>query len=403
MTKLQLLEVRAGEIRIRLADIAGADLTDESRSELELLRTEYTDVERRMGALRISDTPSTPTSTDTSEGREFRGLLTRANAGAIFDSVVNHNPIAGETAELQQHYGLAGNMVPLALLARNLPEDGLETRAAGVTNAPADVGQNQQSIIPYVFPDSVGVFLGVDMPTVGVGETVFPVLTTAPDVHTPAEHAAAADTQHTFSADVLSPSRLQAAFLYSREDRARFAGMDAALRENLSMGLSDALDDEILTGTNGLFTGTILDNNNVSAVTTYALYRNQFVYGRVDGRYASMTGDLRIVMGADTYAHAAAQYRGNNDNTDALMSMTDAAAGVRVSAHVPATASSKQNAVIRLGMRRDMVVPTWEGVTLIPDEITQAAKGQIMVTAVMLHAVKVLRKGGFYKQQTQHA
>ena len=64
---------------------------------------------------------------------------------------------------------------------------------------------------------------------------------------------------------------------------------------------------------------------------------------------------------------------------------------------------NKQNVVIRLGSRRDMVAPIWEGVTLIPDEITKAANGQIVVTAVMLYSVKLLRAAGFYKQQTQHA
>ena len=77
--------------------------------------------------------------------------------------------------------------------------------------------------------------------------------------------------------------------------------------------------------------------------------------------------------------------------------------GVKVSAHVPAAAGSKQNAVIRLGMNRDMVAPIWENVALIPDEVTLAKKGQIVITAVMLHAVKVLRADGFYKQQAQHA
>ena len=43
--------------------------------------------------------------------------------------------------------------------------------------------------------------------------------------------------------------------------------------------------------------------------------------------------------------------------------------------------------MIPLGSRRDMVAPIWEGITLIPDEITKAANGQIVVTAVMLHAV----------------
>ena len=53
--------------------------------------------------------------------------------------------------------------------------------------------------------------------------------------------------------------------------------------------------------------------------------------------------------------------------------------GVRVSAHVTNPSSERQNNIIRLGMRRDMVAPIWEGVTLIPDEVTLAANGQIKV------------------------
>ena len=56
------------------------------------------------------------------------------------------------------------------------------------------------------------------------------------------------------------------------------------------------------------------------------------------------------------------------------------------------------------GMARDMVAPLWEGVTLIPDEVTLAGAGpDQVITAVMLHAVKILRSDGFYKQETQHA
>ena len=78
--------------------------------------------------------------------------------------------------------------------------------------------------------------------------------------------------------------------------------------------------------------GTNLANHNVTTLTTYALYREQFAYGRVDGKYASVAEDLRIVMGGDTYAHASSQYRGNNDNMDALMSLMAATGGVKVSA-----------------------------------------------------------------------
>ena len=138
--------------------------------------------------------------------------------------------------------------------------------------------------------------------------------------------------------------------------------------------------------------------------TTYASYRSQFGYGRVDGTYAGSVGDIRMVVGAATYGHMAAQFRSANaGDRAAVEDLMDATGGVKVSAHVPAVSANKQNAVIRLGMRRDMVAPIWDGVTLIPDEVTKAANGQIVVTAVMLHAVKLLRAGGFYKQQAQHA
>ena len=87
----------------------------------------------------------------------------------------------------------------------------------------------------------------------------------------------------------------------------------------------------------------------------------------------------------------------------ALDRLTEITGGVRVSAHVPAVASNRQNALIRLGNRPDMVAPVWGQVTLIPDEVTKADRGQIQLTAVLMHAVKILRAGGFYKQQSQHA
>ena len=402
MTNLQRLQLRASEIRSRLAELGGADITDETRSEIGTLRTEYQDVETRSQALMLAEDEPVVTRTDDLETRELRDLERRSNVGELFDSVLDQRQIDGALRELQQHHRLSANQIPLALIRGDDGGD-LETRAAGVTPAPANVGQNQSNIVPYVFPASVGAFLGIDMPTVPVGEAVYPVLTSELDVHTPAENAVAEETAGTFSADVLSPSRIQAAFEYSREDRARFAGMDSALRENLNEGLTAGLDKQIVSGTNGLLTGTNLANHDATAITTFDGYISEFGYGRVDGRYASATGEIRAVMGSASYAHAGKTYRNNSVDRTALDRLMELVGGVRVSAHVPAEASNKQNAIIRRGMRRDMVAPIWEGITLIPDEITKAENGQIVITAVMLHAVKILRAGGFYKQQTQHA
>ena len=404
-TKLAIEQSENREALNKLLNLT--DLSAEQRAERERLTTRLQAIEPELRAVlvaeaaddeaikaEVDDDPNREDD-ETPEAVEMRALIKRSNMGAVMKASLEHRATTGAEAELQKHFRLDTNQIPLAMLRQ-------EHRA--VTPAPANVGTNQAAIIPGVFPQSAAAFLGVDLPTVAVGEAVYPVLTKNAEVKTPAENADAADTTGSFSAEVLSPARLQAAFFYSREDRARFAGMDAALRMNLSDALSDGLDRQILVGTKGLLTGTNLPNHNVSAVTSYALYRSQLAYGRVDGTYASSVGDVRVLAGSETYAHASGMFRSNNaGDRAALEDLMAVTGGVRVSAHVPDAASNKQNAIVRLGMRRDMVAPIWEGVTLIFDEVTKAAGGQIVLTAVMLYAVQILRADGFYKQQTQHA
>ena len=225
MTNAQKLALRASEIRTRLSELAGVEeITEEQRSEIVELRVEYGEVETRAQAAIIADDEPKPTETST-EARELAELIEGSSIGAIFASTLEHRQTDGPTAELQTELGLSANQIPLALLR----DRDAEHRATGVTPAPTNVGATQGAIIPAVFPDSVAAFIGVDTPTVSVGESVFPVLSTSADVGAPAENASQDETAGAFSADVLSPSRLQASFFYSREDRARFMGMDSAV------------------------------------------------------------------------------------------------------------------------------------------------------------------------------
>lgn len=173
----------------------------------------------------------------------------------MFASAVYDSQIDGATKELQDHLGVPGNVVPLALLRSN------------------------QEIETAVFPMSVHAFLGIPTPTVPTGD-VFPVLSTSATVRTPGADAG-------FLFENLTPKRLQASFYFSRGARARFADMDNALRMNLAEALSDKLDQQIVNGTDGLFNGTNLPNNAATAVSTFASYKSQFAYGRVDGQWAA--------------------------------------------------------------------------------------------------------------------
>ena len=58
---------------MRLSEIAGAELTDETRGELDTLRAEYQDLEKRADACRMAGdaSPDIPATVETSEGREY--------------------------------------------------------------------------------------------------------------------------------------------------------------------------------------------------------------------------------------------------------------------------------------------------------------------------------------------
>lgn len=337
-----------------------------------------------------------PAGEQDSEARERAALVERANLGAIFAAAVENRHTEGAEAEVQAAFGIGSNAVPLDML--RLP---VESRAVTPGLASGSVAQSQGAILPPVFASGDASFLGVAMPTVPAGTATYPVLTTRPTVGGPhTDSTAVAETTGAFSAVQLEPSRLQASFFWRRVDAARFRGMADSLRAALSAGLSEAMDSKIV--------GQIItDTTKVAAsgsADSFASYRKRFVYDRLDGRHASAEGELRIVAGASTVAHMSGLYRGNTADDSAIDSIRRIAGGVRVSAHIPAVASNKQLALVRVGSRTgEAVAPTWEGVTLIRDEVTKAGTGEIALTAVMLAAWKVVRASGFAQVETQHA
>ena len=386
MTEKQKVEVRLSEVKKGLNELGNKpDLSDEDRTEFDGLKKEYGNLEVRYQALTISEgEPEKKETKGTPEAIERKELESRCSVGSIFTSVMEHRATEGAERELQTELGLTDNQIPLCLI---------EHRA--ITPAPTNTGQMQSSIVPAVFPMGAAAFLGVDMPTVPVGDSVFPVLTNNVPAADFAEAANVGETTGAFTAEVLTARRIQASFFYSREDRARFAGMDEALRMNLNDALSSGLDKYILTKTN---LGLLAFGTDPTAGTEedFASYR-EAIFGQVDGRYAMTAMDVCTLVGGDTYAHMALEYRGNNADDSALDSLNRVSGGVRVSAHVAAkTNANVQEAVVARGKQyRHAVAPIWEGVSLIPDEVTKAATGEIVLTAVMLMNFKIIREAGY--------
>ena len=406
MTDLQQLILRASEMKGRLAELGGvAEPTEEHIQEIDSLRNEYRGNEARQRALMLSgdDVPDPIETRDNAEGRDLRRLLVRANMGQMVDNIIARNAHSGAEAEIAAHYGLGGNQIPVTML-RNWESQPLQTRAAVVV--PTDVAAMENQSLDYVFPMSVASFLGIDQPTVPVGDSVWPVITTPPMVAAPAEGATVAETDGIITSEVLQPGRLQASYRYSRESAYRFGMLETDLRESLSMGIMDGLDAQIVAGTNGLLgTGGLTARAGDAAnEATFPTYR-ELVYDAmtVDGKYAGGGDDIRLAIGPATYAHAGATYRTANSDISALENLMMATAGVRVSAHIPVPATNDQDVIVRKGARRAMVAPLWMGLDIIYDEITSAATGHVILTAVALFAVKILRDADFVRRVIQVA
>ena len=123
--------------------------------------------------------------------------------------------------------------------------------------------------------------------------------------------------------------------------------MGESLRQALNEALSESLDVQIVSGANGLLGGENLDAHAQAAVDTFSTYVSKFGFSRVDGRYAPTAKAVKVLMGAATYAHAGSVYRGDQSQESAVDRLMTITGGVRVSAHVPAVASTKQQTTTR--------------------------------------------------------
>ena len=278
MTLTQKLTLRCSEIRQRLNEVAGLEgdaLTAEIRSESDALGTEYRETETKLRAAIVAEDvdPNPGPAERDPETRERAELVRRSSIGAIVAAAVEHRSTEGAERELQSALSLHPNQVPLELLR-------VETRAAGVTTAPGNTGAMEQSVVMPIFATGDAAYMGAQMPTVPSGDSVHPVLTDRPTVGGPhADSTDVPETAGTFAAEMLAPQRIQAAFKFRRTDRARFRGMDPALRSALSSGLSEGIDKQFIAAMVRDLTRTA-----AAAADTDATYRSRLIYSQIDGR-----------------------------------------------------------------------------------------------------------------------
>ena len=399
MDAKQTLEMRQSAIRSEMVRLATAESTPEVQSEIDTYGAEYTANETRLRAMMVAS--DVIVETHDTEHDEYNRLVADANLGQLLLDIYQQRRSDGAIAELQRHHGLASNQIPLAML-RDTPAE-LEQYASGLSTVAGNVQQGQRMIVPGVFATGDASYLMIPQETVPAGDAVFPVISTRPDVGGPhTDSTDVAETMATFTADLLAPGRIQASAKWRRTDATRFPGMSDAIRQNINSGLTEKLDKEMIDQ----IVTDVTRTNAAATVDSFATYRKRLVYDRLDGRFASMEGDLRMLVGHETMAHMSGAYRSNTADDSAVDSLRRISGGVRISAHIDAVATNpanRQDVIVRRGMRQDAVIALWDGPIAIMDEISGSGTGELELTILQQAAWKVIRADGFARVEIRTA
>ena len=146
-----------------------------------------------------------------------------------------------------------GIMMPIDLL---LPPDEVETRAQteyrADTVTPVDSAAladgSQASVLERIFTRSVAARLGVSMPSVPVGASVFPIMTGGTTASMAADETQVDAAAGTFTGHTLEPVRLTAAYLFNMRQSYQLRNFEQILRRDLAAVMSDAMDNQIING-----------------------------------------------------------------------------------------------------------------------------------------------------------
>ena len=409
MTDLQRLELRAAEIRGRLATIGGeAELTDEFRSELSTLRTEYIDNESRQSALKIAGdgvVEKTVPATGDAETRAFKELTDQVEVrGYVRAAVAGHGVTGGAEAELLQHLGMDSDKFPMMLLAR-----GLETRASRDGDAEASQG----TWLDRVMDGTAAMQLGITMRNVAPGVATYPVTSAGGSGVQRGREQAVGESTYTVAVHELKPTRNAVHGIFSREDSLRLPGLEDALVRDMRGGIMESVDKAIfvgdagadenvadiagLTSATGVVESTLTQAAKVMGPSTLAIFA-----GLIDGAYAMSPSDLRVVVaeGANTlWMSTIVNSAASNDTLAQFLRNNGIMYTVRGGIETN-TANDDYGAFIGLarGLEGSAIAAVWDAGDLVRDTFgTRAQQGEVGLTLSYYWDFAVLR-GANYKR-----
>ena len=395
------------------------DLSDEQRSELDTIETGTPDLERQIRAATVAvedeeKAAETRTANEPdAELRERRELRGRASLTEYLMARMQGRMVAGAEAELAVAAETRDGAIPLELW--DVPEPIERRQTDTVSVAPGTVGVNLDRIRPAVFANSIAPRLGIEMPRVSSGTYASATIGTSLTAAAKDKGGAAEATAAVFTVTSVTPKRISARLGIRIEDVAAVgqANFESILRENLSLVLSDELDDQAINGNGtapnltGIFQ-RLADPIDPTAVADFDAFAAAHA-GGVDGLWSNTIKDVSIVVGPATYTLAsrtfqtATNYKG--ELSAAAYAMANAG-GFWTNKRMPDTASNIQQALLYrkgrsmmggAGAMRTAVCPHWNEIG-IDDIYSGSASGERFFTMHVLLGDVILVQPAAYAQ-----
>jgi len=406
MTSLQKTQLRLSKVRERLNEISGLaedDVTAEVRSEAEKLHDEYGALEVKFrAAVAAADELEQRASREFGDGEsaEMRALMTRAQVAGYLEHAANGSRVDGAESELNAALEIRDTG------ACRIPWAMLESRADAVTDTGALGGAtHRRPILQRLFGRDIIAALGVRIDSVPDGMSEWPLLTGGAAPAQVAEKGKKDAAAATFQTQALKPLRMTGRYVWTVEQSAQVgAGLEAALRSDLVSAVRAQMSEQVVAGDGNApqvtgFLTRLAAPGNPAAVAGYADYA-AMAADAVDGIHAEMESEVGIVLGVETYRHAAKQIQAGSGDaaTDAIKRRARAC---RASSFIPAAAADIQTALMHAGgddMRGDSIAAMWPALEVIRDPYSGAAQGTVALTTVTLWNAYVAFRSDAYKR-----
>ena len=398
--------------RQRLSELTELDtLTEDQGNERDSLVAEYPELEKRYQGAIIAESVHP---VNDAESREHNRLETRASIGNYIDAMLSGGDLDGAESELNQSMGLqtrsggGGVIMPMSMLAPQV-----ETRANETTDISSSTKLPATGTpwLTRLFAESWLSWSGVTMREAS-GEMVHTKITGGASASSVAKGAEVETDAMTIDTTLATPRRVSAAYRCSGVDELRTKGKLAqAIQSDLRRVIVDKVENLVINGVvatdgfNGLNAAYTADPDAAKTTDTTGSNFDALMGRSIDGIYATMWNDLKVLMNPSFYA-SMSSYLTTGGDYFWIAEWKRRGVDFRSTAHIKEIGTTGDDvgdsyiyAFGGRGIAGALVLDAWGGVELMRDPYSNLRSDQIDLVGKTYVQFSIVRDGHVKKHR----